>query len=59
VAAVDKKMILWTVVVFLGCSVLFRGIDALVDGTGMSLLIQALVMVAIIGTIVLIARLRR
>jgi hypothetical protein len=59
VAAVDKKVILWTIAVFLGCSVLFRGIDALVDGTGMSLLIQALVMVAIIGTIVLVARLRR
>jgi hypothetical protein len=56
---VDKKMILWTLVVFFGCSVLFRGIDALVKGNGMSIAIQALVMVAIIGTIVLVARLRR
>ena len=53
-------MILWTLVVFFGCSILFRGIDAAVSGSkGMSLLIQALVMVAIIGAIVLIARKRR
>jgi hypothetical protein len=59
VARVDKKMLLWTVVVFFGCSILFWTIDNAVDGTGMSLLIQALVIVAIIGAIVLIARLRR
>ena len=55
----DKKMLLWTVVVFFGCSIVFWAIDNAVDGTGMSLLIQALVMAAIIGAIVLIARMRR
>ncbi len=60
-AAVDKKMIMWTLVVFFGCSILFRAIDAAASGSGkgISLLIQALVMVAIIGTIVLVNRMRR
>jgi uncharacterized membrane protein len=58
---VDRKIILWALVAFFGCSILFREIDALASsgGKGTSVAIQALVMVAIIGTIVLIARMRR
>lgn len=57
----DRKLVMWTLVAFFGCSILFRAIDAVASGggKGMSVLIQALVMVAIIGTIVLVARTRR
>jgi hypothetical protein len=58
---VDKKIILWSLVLFFGCSILFRGIDAAASkgGHAMSLTIQALVLVAIVGTIVLISRRKR
>ena len=54
----DKKIILWSLVLFFGCSIVFRAIDdaASSGGKGLSLGIQALVMVAIIGVVVLIVR---
>jgi hypothetical protein len=58
---VDRTIILWTLVAFFGCSIVFRAIDSVASsgGAGTSVAIQALVMVAIIGTIVLIARRKR
>jgi hypothetical protein len=57
---VDRKIILWSLVLFFGCSILFRGIDALAgdSGSGVSLAIQAGVLVVIVAAIVLIARKR-
>ncbi len=54
----DKKIILWSLVLFFGCSIVFRAIDSAASsgGKGLSLAIQALVMVAIIGVVVLIFR---
>jgi hypothetical protein len=58
---VDRKIILWTLVAFFGSAILFHAIDSVASsgGKGTSVAIQALVMVAIIGTIVLIARRKR
>jgi hypothetical protein len=55
---VDRKIILWSLVLFFGCSILFRGIDALAGGSGrgVSLAIQAAVLVVIVAAIVLINR---
>ncbi len=57
----DRNTILWTLVVFFGASILFRAIDSAASdsGKGTSVLIQALVAVALVGAIVLIARRKR
>ncbi|HEV7807554.1 MAG TPA: hypothetical protein VGO80_17170 [Solirubrobacteraceae bacterium] len=57
----DRKIILWSLVLFFGCSILFRAIDAVASsgGKGMSVAIQALVAAALIGTIVLVWRMKR
>jgi len=57
---VDRKIILWSIALFFGCSILFRAIDeaAAGSGTGVSLGIQAGVMVVIVAVIVVIARRR-
>jgi hypothetical protein len=57
---VDRKIILWSIALFFGCSILFRAIDAAASdsGKGVSLAIQAGVLVAILLAIVLIVRRR-
>ena len=54
----DRKLILWSLALFFGCSILFRAIDAVASGSGkgISLAIQAGVLVVIVGAIVLINR---
>jgi uncharacterized membrane protein HdeD (DUF308 family) len=57
---VDRKIILWSIALFFGCSILFRAIAALAEDTpkGVSLAIQAAVLVLIVGAIVVINRRR-
>lgn len=56
----DRKIILWSLALFFGCSILFRAIDSLASGSGkgLSLAIQAAVLVVIVVAIVLISRKR-
>ena len=54
----DRKIILWSLVLFFGCSILFRAIDAVVADATTSLAIQAAVLVLIIATIVLVNKRR-
>ena len=55
----DRKILLWSLVLFFGCAILFRAIDAAAgDSKGLSIAIQAAVLVAIVGAIVLIGRRR-
>jgi hypothetical protein len=57
---VDRKIILWSLALFFGCSILFRAIDALAEGSGrgVSLAIQAGVLIVIVAAIVAINRQR-
>ncbi len=57
----DRKIILWSLALFFGCSILFRAIDSLASGEGqaVSLGIQAAVLVVIVVAIVVITRRRR
>jgi hypothetical protein len=57
---VDRKIILWSLALFFGCSILFRAIDSAVSGSGkgVSIAIQAGVLALIVLTIVLIGRKR-
>ena len=56
----DRKLILWSLALFFGCSILFRAIDAVASGSGkgISLAIQAGVLVVIVAAIVVISRRR-
>ncbi len=54
----DRKILLWSLVLFFGCSILFRAIDSSTTSQGTSLLIQACVAAAIIGAIIAIWRKR-
>ena len=56
----DRKILLWSVVLFFGCYILFGGINELAknSGKGVSIAIQAGVLVVIVGAIVLINRQR-
>jgi hypothetical protein len=56
----DKKILLWSLALFFGCSILFGAIDSAASGSGkgVSIAIQAAVLVVIIAAIVLIARKR-
>ncbi len=56
----DRKIILWSLALFFGCSILFRAIATLAEDSpqGVSLGIQAAVLVLIVGAIVLINRKR-
>ncbi len=56
----DRKILLWSLALFFGCSILFRAIATLADGSppGVSIGIQAAVMVVIVGVIVLVSRRR-
>jgi hypothetical protein len=57
---VDRKIILWSIALFFGCSILFRAIDAMTSGSGrgVSLAVQAAVLAAIVVVILVIARKR-
>jgi hypothetical protein len=55
---VDRKIILWSLALFFGCSILFRAIDAAVSDAAVSLAIQGAVLVVIVAAIVLINRRR-
>jgi hypothetical protein len=57
---VDRKIILWSIALFFGCSILFRAIDLATSGSsrGVSLTIQAAALAAIVLVILLIARRR-
>ena len=56
----DRKILLWSLVLFFGCSILFRAIDELAEGSGkgVSLAIQGGVLVVIVGAIFAINRRR-
>ena len=56
----DKKILLWSLALFFGCSILFGAIDSAASGRGkgVSIAIQAAVLVVIVAAIVLIARKR-
>ena len=56
----QRKIILWSIALFFGCSILFRAIDSAVGDANkaLSLAIQFAVLVAIVGAIVLISRRR-
>lgn len=56
----DRKTILWTVTVFLGCMILFQVIDDAASGSGknVSLAIKAGAAIAIVIAIILIQRRR-
>ena len=53
-----RKIILWSIALFFGCSILFRAIDSAVGDKATSLAIQFGVLVAIVGAIVLVSRRR-
>jgi len=57
---VDRKILLWSLALFFGCSILFRAIASAAEGSprGVSIAIQAAVLVVIVGAIVLINRRR-
>ena len=56
----DRNVIVWSLALFFGCSLLFRAIDAAASGSGKatSLAIQAAVLVVIVAAIVVIAKRR-
>jgi len=58
---VDRKLILWSIALFFGCSILFRAIDeaASESAKGVSVAIQAAVGVAIIIAIIVIVKRRK
>jgi len=57
---VDRKIILWSVALFFGCSILFAAVKSATAGisTAASLGIQAAVLVVIVVAIVVISRRR-
>ena len=56
----DRKIILWSIALFFGCSILFRAVDdaTIGSGKGVSLAVQAGVLVVVIAVIVVIGRRR-
>ena len=52
----DRKIILWSLVLFFGCSILFGAIKSSTASEGLALAIQAAVAAAIIAIIVLVWR---
>jgi hypothetical protein len=60
VAAVQRSIILWSIALFFGCTLVFRAIDAATSGSGrgVSLAIQAAALVVIMLAILVISRRR-
>ena len=56
----NRNTILWAIVLFFGCSILFAGIRKLTQdqGAGVTLAVQLAALIVIIGAIVLIVRRR-
>lgn len=56
----DRKIILWSIALFFGCSILFRAAaEATVgSGRGVSFAVQAGVLVVVVAVIVVIAKRR-
>jgi hypothetical protein len=56
----DRKIILWSIAIFFGCSILFQAIDqaAAGSGKGVSVGIQAVALVVILAAVVLVVRQR-
>ena len=54
----DRKIILWSVALFFGCSILFAAVKAATSGSSnaVSLGIQAAVLAVVVVAVVLIAR---
>ena len=54
----DRKIILWSIALFFGCSILFAAIDRAVgdSGTGVSLAVQAGAMLIIVAAVVFFMR---
>jgi uncharacterized membrane protein (UPF0136 family) len=55
---VDRKTLLWTVTVFIGCMVLFQAIDSIAStsGRGVSIAIKAAAALVIVAVIVIVQR---
>lgn len=54
----DRKIIIWSLVLFFGCSILFQAIKSAVSDSATALAIQAAVLAAIVAAIFLIDRRR-
>jgi membrane protein DedA with SNARE-associated domain len=57
----DRQTLLWTLVAFFGASILFRAVQTATEdeSTAVTVGLEVLVLVAIVGLIVLISRRRR
>jgi Ca2+/H+ antiporter len=55
----DRKIILWSLALFFGCSILFGAIKSTTTSAGLALAIQAAVALALIAAIVLVSRRKR
>lgn len=57
---VDKKLILWSVVLFFGCSILFRAVGDATVGTskGVAFAVQVAVLVFVIAAVVAVVKRR-
>jgi hypothetical protein len=57
---VDKKIILWSIVLFFGCSILFRAVADATVGTskGVAFAVQASVLVLVIAGVVAVVKRR-
>jgi hypothetical protein len=57
---VDKKIILWSIALFFGCSILFRAVADATVGTSKStaLAVQAAVLVLVIAAVVAVVKRR-
>ena len=56
----DKKLILWSIALFFGCSILFRAVADATVGTskGVAFAVQAGVLVLVIAVVVAVVRRR-
>jgi hypothetical protein len=57
---VDKKIILWSIALFFGCSILFRAVADATVGTskGVAFAVQAAVLVLVIAGVVAVVKRR-
>jgi hypothetical protein len=57
---VNRKLILWSIALFFGCSILFRAVADATVGTskGVAIAVQAAVLVLVIAIVVGVARRR-
>jgi Ca2+/H+ antiporter len=55
----DRKIILWSLALFFGCSILFGAIKSTTTSAGLALAIQAAVALALIAVVVLVWRKKR